>query len=382
MKSASRKPDPSAWFATSSMYSIHPFADNYNIFNVFCISRRYIGERCQYWTCNVRFECALHETRDVAAAGFGCSAIDQSLYSKKGNEKQNESTLFRLAKFNSGRFKSEAQSAMQFRSFSMACIWTVDPATVVWIENTRHAGPGAVLSMPKIISLLLCVWVCSFSFVRFAHHWPLFKTHAIHSFANPKLPTYSQTLVSLSVRIYNYLPKPIRFILINGFLYESTKITATGAALLTFFAFRKVMATAAATSDTKVQFSIAGQWTANANISFIESAYVMWYVHASTRCMDDDDLYGWNIKWPIQVWNESQRTSLFTWTSWILCEWVCVCVFFNFFGGIDIGNACMFHWRSIKFVSNGKVPIWICCNVHSETKKVLFFPTQSRWQRR
>lgn len=133
------------------------------------------------------------------------------------------------------------------------------------------------------------------------------------------------------------------------------------------------MATAAATSDTKVQFSIAGQWTANANISFIESAYVMWYVHASTRCMDDDDLYGWNIKWPIQVWNESQRTSLFTWTSWILCEWVCVCVFFNFFGGIDIGNACMFHWRSIKFVSNGKVPIWICCNVHSETKKVLFF---------
>lgn len=153
-------------------------------------------------TKHATYDSIVHCTRrDVAAAGFGCCAIDQSWYGKKRNEKQNESTLFRLARFNSGRSESVAQSAMQFRSFSLACIWTVDPATAVCIENTRHADPGAVFLMPKIISLWLCVWVCSFSFVRFAHHWPLFKMHAIRSFANPNLPTHIQTLVSLSVRI-------------------------------------------------------------------------------------------------------------------------------------------------------------------------------------
>lgn len=58
-----------------------------------------------------------------------------------------------------------------------------------------------------------------------------------------------------------------------------------------------------------------------------------------------------------------QRPSLCMWTSWI-------------FSVASALRVCCMHCRSIKFVSNGKVPIWICCVVCScwtRPKKSSFF---------
>lgn len=106
----------------------------------------------------------------------------------------------------------------------------------------------------------------------------------------------------------------------------------------------------------RYNFSIAGHWIAYANLvcrarlCIVYMAASVMYVYV--RTLDAWMIYGWCRKWPIHMWNESQSPSHAMWTGCIFSEYI--------FGGIGI--AC-FHWRSIKFVSNAKVPIWICCVV-------------------